>query len=395
MSLIERVKRILLQPNDTWPVIAGESATASSIYTGYVMILAAIPAIASFIGLAVFGMGVFAGLAQALVGYVLTLAAVFVLAQIANALAPAFGGTKHPLNALKLVAYASTAGFVGGIFALLPMLGILSLLASLYGIYLLYTGVPVLMKTSREKALPYTAVLVVCGIVAMVILGTVTSLVMPSPAMPGSASLRTPGGEPTVDASKLDEMARRMEEAGQRMEAAQARGDTAAASQAMGELMGAMAGAGGAARAIDPQQLKALLPESLGDLQRDTIEAQSNQAMGVAASVARAEYANGERRVSLSITDMGGMGGLAALAGWASASVDRETADEVEKVYKNGSRTVREQYRKDGSHGEVAFIFDNGLLVEAEGEGIEQAALRRAAESIDAARLAQLERDAR
>jgi hypothetical protein len=55
---------------------------------------------------------------------------------------------------------------------------------------------------------------------------------------------------------------------------------------------------------------------------------------------------------------------------------------------------VREQYRKDGSHGEVAFIFDDGLLVEAEGEGIEQAALKRAAESIDAARLAQLKRDA-
>ncbi len=330
MPLIQRVQRILFQPAQTWPVIAGEPATAASIYTRYVMVLAAIPALATFVGLSVFGIGGFgvsvrmplgAGLAQAVLSYGLTLAAVFVLALVADALAPVFGGTKNPLNALKLIAYAGTAGFVGGIFALVPMLWILSLLASLYGIYLLYTGVPVLMKTSREKALPYTAVLIVCGIVAMAVLGGAASLFMPSPAMTGSVSIGTPGGELAVDRAKLDEMARRMEEAGQRMEAAQARGDAAAATQAMGELMGAMAGANGAARAI---------------------EARSHQALGLAGSVARAEYVNGERRVSLSITDMGGMAGLAALAGWAGATVDRETADEVERVYKDGGRTVRE-----------------------------------------------------
>lgn len=405
MSLIQRVQRILFQPVQTWPVIAGEPATTASIYTRYVMILAAIPALATFIGLSVFGVGGFgvsvrmpfgAGLVQAVLSYGLTLVAVFVLALIADALAPTFDGTKNPLNALKLVAYASTAGFVGGIFALVPMLWILSLLASLYGIYLLYTGVPVLMKTSREKALPYTAVLIVCGIVAMVILGAVTNLFMPSPAMTGKLSIKTPGGELSVDGSKMEAMARQMEEAGKRMEAAQAKGDTAAATQAMGDLMGAMADANGtAARAIDPQQLKALLPESLGDLQRDSIEAQGNQAMGLAGSVARAEYVNGERRVMLSVTDMGGMGGLAALAGWAGSTIDRETADEVEKVYKDGARTVREHYNKDGSHGEVALIFDNGLLVQAEGERLDQPALMRAAESIDSVRLAQLKRGAK
>ena len=146
------MQRILFQPVQTWPVIAGEPDTTASIYTRYVMILAAIPALASFIGLSVFGVGGFgvsvrmpfgAGLVQAVLSYGLTLVAVFVLALIADALAPTFGGTKNSLNALKLVAYASTAGFVGGIFALVPMLWILSLLASLYGIYLLYTGVPV------------------------------------------------------------------------------------------------------------------------------------------------------------------------------------------------------------------------------------------------------------
>ena len=53
MNLIQRVQDILLKPKQTWPVIAQESADTASIYTGYVVILAAIPAIAGFIGLLV------------------------------------------------------------------------------------------------------------------------------------------------------------------------------------------------------------------------------------------------------------------------------------------------------------------------------------------------------
>ena len=56
------------------------------------------------------------------IGYLLSLAIVYVLALIVDALAPTFGGTKNPIAALKLVAYGSTAGFVGGIFSLMPSL---------------------------------------------------------------------------------------------------------------------------------------------------------------------------------------------------------------------------------------------------------------------------------
>ncbi|MDQ2926864.1 MAG: YIP1 family protein, partial [Pseudomonadota bacterium] len=59
MSLIERVQSILLRPKTTWPVIAGESASVASIYSGYVCILAAIPAIAGLIGLTLIGVGGF------------------------------------------------------------------------------------------------------------------------------------------------------------------------------------------------------------------------------------------------------------------------------------------------------------------------------------------------
>ena len=50
MNLVERVKRILTKPPQEWPVIAAEQTTVQHLYTSYVMILVAIPAVCSFIG---------------------------------------------------------------------------------------------------------------------------------------------------------------------------------------------------------------------------------------------------------------------------------------------------------------------------------------------------------
>ena len=105
--------------------------------------------------------------------------------------------------------------------------------------------------------------------------------------------------------------------------------------------------------------------------------------MGIASSSAKGEYAAGDRRVRLSITDTGGLAGLAALAGWANMTVDRETDGQIEKVYKQGNRTVREEYRKDGSHGEVTVILGNGVIVEAQGDKVAAADLKKIVEGVN------------
>ena len=190
MSLVERVQSILLKPKQTWPVIAAESTDAASIYSRYLVILAAIPAIASFIGLTLVGVGGFGvsyrvpigmGLTQMVVRYVVSLVMVFVMALVVDALAPNFGGTKNQVQALKLVAYSCTAAFVGGIFGIIPSLAILSLLASIYSIYLLYTGISVLMRCPAEKAAVYTAVVIVAVIVIGVVFSALMAMVSPMP----------------------------------------------------------------------------------------------------------------------------------------------------------------------------------------------------------------------
>lgn len=175
MDLWERVQAIVRRPTATWPVIAGEATDAATLYRAYLAPVAAVPALAGFIGHSLFGGRVWGvtyrtpilqGLVGMVVGYVLSLAVVYVVALIADALAPSFGGTKNPLAALKLVVYGSTAGFLGGLFSLVPALAALGGLAGLYSVYLLYTGAPVLMKVPPDQVLPYTAVLLLAGLIA-------------------------------------------------------------------------------------------------------------------------------------------------------------------------------------------------------------------------------------
>lgn len=201
MELIPRVRALLRSPSRVWPVIAGEATDAQSIYTGYVMILAAIPAVAGFVGLSLIGapglrVPVGTGLGHMLVSWVLSLVLVWVVALIVDAMAPVFGGTRNRLAALKLVAYGSTASFIGGIFNLVPVLAVLGLVLALYSIYLIYTGLPVLMQCAPAKAGVYTAAVVVCGIIAMLALGAVAAAVSPmsrlQPVAGSAATLPAP-----------------------------------------------------------------------------------------------------------------------------------------------------------------------------------------------------------
>lgn len=188
MNLVDRAKNILLTPKQEWAVISAEPHTVQDLYTGYAIILAAIPAVASFIGLSVIGMGMFgisyhvpiaAGIAHMVVSYLLGLGSVYVLALIIDALAPNFGGEKNFMQALKVSVFSATASWLAGIFGIIPALSILSLVG-LYSLYLLYTGLPILMRAPEDKAIPYTVVVIIAAIVLFVVVGVLAGLVMPS-----------------------------------------------------------------------------------------------------------------------------------------------------------------------------------------------------------------------
>ena len=182
MNIPERVKNILLQPVQEWPVIEKEPGSVSDLYTSYIVPLAAIGPVASFIGFSVFGFRVPFGamvripfgsaIGYDVVSYILSLAGVYLLGLVINASAPTFQGVKNAAQALKLAAYSSTAAWVAGVFSLIPMLSFLQILG-FYSLYLLYLGLPVLMKSPQEKTLGYAVTVVIAAIVIFSLIGAI------------------------------------------------------------------------------------------------------------------------------------------------------------------------------------------------------------------------------
>lgn len=178
MNLVERVKAIIMTPKTEWMTIAVEPGDPQYLFTNYVAILAAIPAVCRFLGMSIIGVnmpmvgtfrvGIVSGLASAIVQYLLTFVVVYVMALIIDALAPTFGGQKSQPDALKLAVYSMTPVWLVGVFSLIPALAILGILG-LYGLYLFWIGAPILMKTPADKAIAYTAAVGVCTVVLMLI----------------------------------------------------------------------------------------------------------------------------------------------------------------------------------------------------------------------------------
>jgi hypothetical protein len=163
MALVDRIKGILFDPRGEWTTIAAEATSVQALYTGWIMILAAIGPVAMLIGYA--ELGVPWALRLAIGSYILTLALSALLALIIDVLAPSFGGQKDFASSLKLVAYSSTVVWLAGIFHLLGIVAnLLMWVAALYAIYTFFLGAPVLRKCTADKAIPFTLIVLLCAI---------------------------------------------------------------------------------------------------------------------------------------------------------------------------------------------------------------------------------------
>lgn len=417
-GLIERVQNILLNPQREWPVIAGESETVGSLYTRYVVILAALPAIAGFVKMSLIGtgvpftdatvrIGVGLGLTTMVVQYGLALLATFLLALIVNALAPSFGGEKNPVQALKTVAYAYTASWVAGLAVLLPWAGwLLAIVGSLYSIYLLYLGLPSTMRAPADRAVGYTAVIVLLAFVLGILIGVIGAAMtgaagMGAMSQGSGVEISTDQGKVTINEEslgKLEEMAQRMEAAGQQMEEAQKSGNATDQQAALGQMMGAMLGGGdGAVQALSPDQLKPFVPEELSGLARKTYSVERNTTLGIQMAIGKAGYREdgGTRRLDLEITDMGGMSALTMLAGWALTQSESESDRGYERVYEQDGMRVHEKWDSERRAGELDLIVAERFLVKLEGRELDMDALKAAAAALNLSALSALKDEGR
>lgn len=196
MNLVERAKNILVTPKTEWEVIKNEQTTTADLFTKYAMILALIPVVATFIGQSLIGISlgpfgsykvpVTSGLVYAVVYYILSLAGVYVIAFIIDALAPSFGSTKNMDASLKVSVYSYTAVWIAGIFGIIPILGILGILG-LYSLYLMYLGLKIVKDTPQDKLIGYLIVVIIVAIIVYFVIGLVVAAI----ALPSFGSLES------------------------------------------------------------------------------------------------------------------------------------------------------------------------------------------------------------
>jgi hypothetical protein len=181
MNLVDRVRNILLTPRTEWAVIDAEPASIQELYARYVIPLTLVPAVAGFIGGSIVGIGVpgvgtirvgvLAGLFGAVLQFGLLLAFVYILALVINELPLMFGGRMDIVAAFKAAAYSSTPAWLAGVFSIVPVFAFLSVVG-LYSLYLLYLGLPRLMRAPDNRAVAYTAAVVgAAAVLALVVSG--------------------------------------------------------------------------------------------------------------------------------------------------------------------------------------------------------------------------------
>jgi hypothetical protein len=413
-NLIDRDKSILMTPRSEWPVIAEEPDTVGALYTRYIVIMAAIPAVVHFVSASLIGVsvpvlgyyrvGVTAALSAAILSYVLALVGIFVLTLIVDALAPSFGGQKSQVQALKTVAYAYTASWVASIIGLIPGLMLIAALAGgIYGIYLLNMGLPFTMKCPPEKSVGYTAVTIIVAIIVAFILNLIvgsvggwgygssrwpTALSAPSAVDSGGFARGSAG-------AGLQAWSDKMAAASKQVDAAQNSGDPNAKANAVGAMLGAALGGGGKVESLAPDRIKPFVPDSLGGLKRTEMSADRTAAMGVQISKAEATYSNGaDHNLKLEITDTGSLKGLVGFAGgWAGVEQDHETDTGYDKTYKSNGQLVHEKWDNQSHSGDYGVIVGDRFSVTVSGKGANIDELKGAVASINLAGLAALKNE--
>ena len=410
MTIIDRVKNICLSPTTEWPVIAGEPASTAGLITGYVAPLAAIGAIAGFIGGSIVGQGslflgtyripVLTGAVIAAIGFVMAIVGVIVLSLVISALAPNFGAEKNSALALKVAVYSYTPFWIASALRIVPSLGTLAVLAGLYSLYLLYLGLPRLMKCPEDKAAGYTAVVVICAFVITVVIASVGGIVG-GIGLAGAGALGATagmGGSATRPAEvqydknsplgKLQEFGKQLDATNKKMEAAQKSGDVGAQTAAAMEGLGTLLGGGKHVDPVDLDVLKPFVPDTFAGLQKKTHSAERTGIATLMVAKAEATYSDdGQKRATLEVSDTGGVSGLMGLASWVGIQGETDDDNATEKTTKVNGRLVHERTSKRGGENEFGIVLGDRFIVSAKGTGISVGDLRAAVTGLDLGKL--------
>ncbi len=179
--ILNHVWGLFSHPQKEWEAIRDDPCTVIGCYLRHVLIVAAVPAVSAYIGAVQVGWSFGVGepvkltpesaLPIAVLFYLAMLAAVFLIGKLIHWMSQTSGADTTLDQSVLLAAYTGTPLFLIGIVALypIPWLNMLFGIAALfYTVYLLYTGVPVVMKVTKEQGFLFASAVLTVGMVTLV-----------------------------------------------------------------------------------------------------------------------------------------------------------------------------------------------------------------------------------
>jgi X-X-X-Leu-X-X-Gly heptad repeat protein len=202
------------------------------------------------------------------------------------------------------------------------------------------------------------------------------------------------GGSDSRQSDGADQVRQGAEQVQQGAEAmAKASGQTAEQmAQGMQQMaQGFQQMAQGAAKPVDFEQLKALLPE-VGGWSRSGVRGEQRSGMGFASSRAEAHYAKDDASIELEITDTAlSQLLLAPMSMFLATGYEERSDDGYKRATKIGTYPGFEEWNTGSKHGEVTAVIANRFIVKATGRDVaDLAPVRQVVDAVSLSKLASL-----
>ena len=179
--MIGKMFGIIFQPTSTWQTIAEMPESTLRRYLAYPAILALLPAIAWYFGTTEAGWMVMGHEVQLsddsaaniwLLFYLTELVVIGVIGYSIHWMATTYGAESSTSRGIVIASFCATPLFLFGLFGFAPQMWIdflVGLAALSYAVFLLYSGIPIVMKIPTERGFLFASAVIAIGMVMIVV----------------------------------------------------------------------------------------------------------------------------------------------------------------------------------------------------------------------------------
>lgn len=187
--ILNHVWGLFAHPREEYDLIRQETLANKKLYLAHVLILAAIPSVSSYFGATTTGwsigtlekikIGHESALLMAVLMYFAIIAGIVFMGLFIHWMARTYGTTPSYTKCIVFAAYTATPIYLAGLIALYPNTALYligSIIAVAYTVFLLYLGIPRMMKIPEERGFLFSTSIVSVGLVLLVTMKVVTAL---------------------------------------------------------------------------------------------------------------------------------------------------------------------------------------------------------------------------